>query len=275
MNIRTVQKKSAILDAADFDIEAVFDCGQCFRWERDGEKWHGVAFGRPLTVWQRRDALCLEGANEEEAEKIWKPYFDLNRDYGAVKDFLSDDPILCEAIRFAPGIHILRQEPWETLCSFIISQNNNIPRIKGIVSRLCENFGQKLYNGSYSFPSAEVVAGLSVDDLAPLRCGFRARYILDAARSVSSGKVDFAACDVFPVDKARDMLMQIKGVGPKVADCTLLFGCGRFDCFPVDVWIKRVLKQYYPQGFPQKYARFGGIAQQYLFYYARSRGIKN
>lgn len=263
-------KDGVVLEGEAFDPDVTFDCGQCFRWEKGSDgSWSGVALGRALTVRRKGGALVLSGVGEKEFEGAFRRYFDLDRDYARVRGILSADPVLDEAIGFAPGIRILRQDPWEALCSFIISQNNNIPRIKGIVSRLCENFGEDLGGGNYSFPSAGRLAPLSPEELSPLRCGFRAPYILDAARRVAGGEVDLAALETLPLDDARRLLKTIKGVGPKVADCALLFGCGRLDAFPVDVWIKRVLARFYPDGFPERFAPYGGIAQQFLFHYAR------
>ncbi|MEG6571360.1 DNA-3-methyladenine glycosylase [[Clostridium] cellulosi] len=257
------------IDINAFDPDVTFDCGQCFRWDKIDEGiWKGIALGRSLEVKKDGDWLCISGAEKAMEPKLRK-YFDLDRDYKPVLEALSADPVLKKAIKFAPGIRILRQEPWETLCSFIISQNNNIPRIKGIVSRLCENFGDKIGENEYSFPEASRLAPLNEEDLAPLRSGFRARYILDAARRVVSGEIDFDALTYIPLADARKILMKIKGVGPKVADCVLLFGCGRLDAFPIDVWVKRVLARFYPNGFPEEFAKYGGIAQQFLFHYAR------
>jgi N-glycosylase/DNA lyase len=270
MNNTLISNNIIELDEALFDPDVTFDCGQSFRWDRQQDgSWSGVAFGRALTVSKQGGSILLKGANDEDYESIWKPYFDLNRNYAEIKKILSGDSVLDAALSFAPGIRILRQEPWEALCSFIISQNNNIPRIKGIVSRLCLTFGDKITEGLFAFPSAERIAGLSLDDLAPLRAGFRAGYILDAAQKVALGQIDFEELFEMPLDDARKQLQIIRGVGPKVADCALLFGCGRLDSFPIDVWIKRVLAKFYPDGFPQEYMIYGGIAQQFLFHYAR------
>ena len=264
------KKNITAIEGAKFDPDTTFDCGQCFRWERQEDgAWQGVAHNRILTVRRQGESILLEGTDSEEFEQIWKRYFDLDRDYSCIKELLCGDGVLEAAIGFAPGMRILRQEPWEALCSFIISQNNNIPRIKGIISRLCESFGDEIAPNRYSFPDAQRIAALSPDELAPLRCGFRAGYITDAAQKVASGAVDLDSLSTMPLDEARAMLKTIKGVGPKVADCALLFGCGRLDCFPVDVWIKRALEHFYPNGFPQEYMQFGGIAQQFLFHYAR------
>lgn len=268
--INVIDKNIIELDSGVFDPDVTFDCGQCFRWNRQEDgSWHGVAYGYALTVRRDGGKLIIEGTDEKAFDGIFRRYFDLDRDYDEIRSRLCADSVLAAAIEFAPGIRVLRQEPWETLCSFIISQNNNIPRIKGIVSRLCENFGDKIADGEYAFPPAERLAGLSEEDLAPLRSGFRAKYILDAARRVADGEIDFDALSSLPLERARKMLMTIKGVGPKVADCALLFGCGRLDAFPVDVWIKRVLARFYPDGFPKEFMDYGGIAQQFLFHYAR------
>ena len=258
------------IPAADLDLDATFGCGQCFRWDRQPDgSWRGVACGRALHVRRQGGALVLEGGGPSGDELVWRRYFDADRDYGAIRKRLSADPVLRRAMGYAPGIRILRQDAWEALCSFIISQNNNIPRIRGIVGRLCGTFGEPVGEGDFSFPPAQRLCGLDEADLAPLRCGFRAGYILDAARRVASGEVDLKALETLPIGRARQELQRIKGVGPKVAECTLLFGCGRLECFPLDVWMKRVCGCFYPQGFPERFARYGGIAQQYLFHYAR------
>lgn len=263
-------KQTMLIPVGDFDPDSVFNCGQCFRWnlQPDGS-WKGIAYNRVLSVRYREGILALAGTTPEDFEEIWSDYFDLKTDYGKIKQRLCSDPLIARSIRYAPGIRILRQETWEAMCSFIISQNNNIPRIRGIILRLCELFGDRLDGGEYAFPSAARLSMLDENDLEPLRSGFRARYILDAARKVASGEVRLAALRDMPLPQAREELQKIKGVGPKVADCTLLFGCGRMDCFPVDVWIRKVLERFYPNGFPEELAEYGGIAQQYLFHYAR------
>jgi N-glycosylase/DNA lyase len=261
---------SVTYKTTDFDIDLVLDCGQSFRWEKTAPyTWRGIAFARRLEVVQHGDNLIFNGTNEKDFYELWVPYFDLGRDYSAVKHFLSQDETLEKAIEFSPGLRLIKQQPWEALCSFIVSQNNNIPRIKGIISRMCESFGEKIGGDEFAFPTPQRLAQCSEQDLAPLRSGFRSGYILDAAKKVASGEVDLDAVGIMPLDKARATLMTIFGVGPKVAECALLYGCGRVECFPIDVWIKRVLVCLYPQGFPQQFAEIAGIAQQYLFHYAR------
>ena len=252
----------------DFDLAATLECGQCFRWDRlpDGS-YSGIASGLMLHI---------SGGNLEDAlaDPFWRAYFDMDRDYAAIREELSGyHPALAEAAAFAPGIRILNQDPWEALCSFIISQNNNIPRIKGIVARLCEAFGEETPDGIREFPRPERLAELDEEALACLRCGFRARYILDAARKAASGQVDLEALRSVPLEEARASLMAIVGVGPKVADCALLYGLHRLDAFPMDVWMKRAMRELFPGKKPEDFGPWAGIAQQYIFHYIRTRSI--
>ncbi len=259
-----------ISETTNFTLCETLDCGQAFRWSKTEEGlWHGVAFGRYLKIGQAENEIILYGTSLSDFEEIWKSYFDLDRNYGEIIKTISENEILKSASSFAGGIRILRQEPWETLCSFIISQNNNIPRIKGIVDRLCENFGEKINEDFYSFPSAERIAELSLDDLAVLRSGFRAKYILDAAKRVASGEIDLDTLRDMDICEARRVLMTIYGVGEKVADCTLLFGLSHIEAFPKDVWIKKAMAKLFDGQLPSCALPYAGIAQQYIFHYAR------
>lgn len=252
-------------------IPLTLDCGQAFRWsEKSDKKWHGVAFSKAVDVCREDDKLILEGDFAKDDAELWAKYFDLDRDYASICEKLKDDEHLNKAIGAYPGIRILQQDSWEALCSFIISQNNNIPRIKGIIERLCANFGEDLGNGDFTFPSAEALARLTVDDLSPLRAGFRAKYIIDAAQKVANGEVDISKLSSCNIDEAREELVKIKGVGAKVAECTLLYGCGRVDAFPVDVWVRRIMAELYPEGLPECTEGVEGIAQQYLFHWRRN-----
>lgn len=249
-----------------FDLGLCLDCGQAFRWVQKDGKWHGVAYGKVLTAEQIDNRLILD-CSAEDFERIWKIYFDFDCDYEKITASY-DDNYLKSAVSEYSGIRILRQEPWEALCSFIISQNNNIPRIKGIVERLCESFGEG-ETGKKSFPSAEKLAKLTVEDLAPLRAGFRAKYIIDAAQKVAGGEVDFNKISNEPIEFGREELQKIKGVGAKVAECTLLYGFHKIEAFPIDVWVKRIMAEMYPDGLPQCTKGTEGIAQQYLFHWRR------
>lgn len=253
-----------------FSIPQTLDCGQAFRWEQtEDNKWHGVVKDTPLTVYETTDGIVFENTDEEKFNTIWKDYFDFDTDYEKIRESFSCDLYLSKAMDFCGGIRLLKQEPWEALCSFIISQNNNIPRIKGIISRLCEAFGDNLGNGDFSFPDAERLAKMTPEELAPLRAGFRAKYIVDAARKVASGEVPLYELKKLPLEEGLNSLMKITGVGPKVASCALLYGCGKKDAFPIDVWVKKILKELYPDGFPFEDSPYKGVAQQYLFHYRR------
>ncbi len=274
MKYEVVEKNIEII-AKDFDLEQTLDCGQAFRWEKTCDNtFEGIAKGKFLRISAQGEKIVFHNTTPQDFEQIWVDYFDLDTDYSAIKQKLCADNTLKTACDYAGGIRILRQDAWEAVCSFIISQNNNIPRIKGIIARLCENFGKKI-DGGYTFPTAQTLCDKTVEDLAPLRAGFRAKYIIDAAQKFASKEI---SCDVVSgtgLDDARNILMGIKGVGPKVADCALLFGFYKLDAFPKDVWIKRVMEKYYPQGLPECAVKYGGVAQQYLFHYERMIGKEN
>lgn len=260
-------------DVKNFDLAMTLDCGQAFRWKEDNGVWSGVAFGKRLKISKENESIVFFDTSKEDFENIWSDYFDFSRDYGKIIDDIKSDEILKKASDFGYGIRILNQEPFETLCSFIISQNNNIPRIKGIIDRLCKKYGKKIDDDLYSFPDAETLSKLTVDDLSDIRMGFRAKYIIDASQKVASGEVNLSDLFSLDTDTARTELMKIKGVGPKVADCTLLFSLKHFDAFPKDVWIKRAVEVLFPQGLPECANGYKGIVQQYIFYYSRSGNL--
>ncbi len=265
------------------NLDYTLDCGQSFRWQKnDAGHWCAIVSGykngeRIEKYGELSQTFNPDGTTNitfyktsaDEFYKFWAPYFDLDRDYDKLIDSYKSDKYLKEATEAFYGIRVTNQETWETLCSFIISQNNNIPRIKGIIERLCETYGDRLRENLYTFPSAETIAKLSPEDLVPLRAGFRNKYIIDAAKKVASGEVDLDALKKLPLDEAEAELMKINGVGPKVAQCVLLYGCGRTDAFPVDVWVKRIMAELYPDGLPTCTDGTRGIAQQYLFHWRR------
>ena len=210
----------------------------------------------------------------EPERELWRRYFDLDTDYDrAAASFCCGD-YMRACVDYGRGIRILRQEPWEALCSFIISQCNNIPRIRSIVETLCRLFGDPVSrNGrdSYSFPSASALASLSAGDLGPLRAGYRAEYILEAARAVDSGALDLGELEKLDCAGAMERLRRVRGVGEKVANCFILFGLHKMEAFPVDVWMKRALAEHFPKNFdPTVFGSYAGLAQQYIFFYARS-----
>jgi len=253
------------------DLGLTLDCGQAFRWTAltDGS-FLGVAMGRVLRVRMERGDLILSNTTLAEYESIWRHYFDLDRDYDAVLKLAESHPVLRQAAHCVSGIRVLNQDTWEVLCSFIISQNNHLARIKGIIARFCEALGKPLGQELYDFPTPQAVAAAGLEGLAPLRAGFRAKYLLDAARQVASGAVDLEELPGLSLKDARASLCRIHGVGPKVADCVLLFGAGHADAFPEDVWIRRMMAAHFPDGFPGEARSVGGILQQYLFHCART-----
>ncbi len=256
------------------DLKQTLESGQCFRWRRsENGTYYGISGSHVVTVKQCSDGVIF-AADSEEDIRFWLMYFDEQTDYDAVIRQFAADKTLKEAAEENGGIRILRQEPFETLISFIISQNNNIPRITGIIDRLCEGFGEKItdrFGGMWSFPTAKRLAELSPEDLAPLRAGFRVRYILDAACKVNSGAVGLDRIYDMSYDEGKEYLKTITGVGDKVADCVLLFAYHKTEAFPSDVWIKRITAEYYADGLPECMGDYKGIAQQYLFEYFRRR----
>jgi N-glycosylase/DNA lyase len=232
--------------------------GQAFRWDKlETGRYHGVVGNRAVELRCGKDGIRLLGVSDKDRD-FWGNYFDAGTDYEEIVRRFSEDAVLAEACKFAHGLRLLRQEPFETLISFIISQNNNIPRITGIIGRLCKGG---------AFPPAEVLAGA---DLSAIGAGYRARYITDAAQRVNDGEINLEAIRKMPTDIARHELMKITGVGEKVADCVLLFAYRKNDAFPRDVHIKRALEKYYPGGLPDCIKGYEGIAQQYLFEYIRN-----
>ena len=278
----------------DFHLDHIFDCGQAFRWEKQEDgSYTGVAGGHianiqfePYVDGGTAGKLVINNATEEDYESFWHGYLDMGRDYGKIKAQLAADPVMNTAISYGEGIRLLQQEPWETLLSFIISQNNHIPRIKKCIETLSVNFGECAgeYEGRryYSLPSPEVLASLTEEDLAVCRLGYRARYLIETAKKVCAEGVEVLNGTVGAGSTSREAYEYITGfhgVGPKVANCIMLFALGKYDSFPLDVWMKRVMEEEYGLTSPKEMAAFaaenfgeyGGFAQQYLFYYVREK----
>ncbi|MDD2361898.1 MAG: DNA-3-methyladenine glycosylase [Oscillospiraceae bacterium] len=269
MKIHTLTTGVIVSDIEDFSLEQTLDCGQCFRFSQTSDGgWHGVAADHPLTLRQTPYGIMFENITTDEFNGFWRRYFDLDRDYKAIRNSFPDHPALRQSACFTPGTRILRQDAWEALISFIISQNNNIKRIKGIIERICQNFGSPCGN-DFAFPSPASLACLDEQELQILRAGWRSAYILDAAHKVNSGQLDLSEISVMPIEQARKALQTIRGVGPKVAECVLLYGMGRLEAFPLDVWMKRAMAQLFPEFTPESFGEYAGIAQQYIFHYCR------
>ena len=255
-----------------FNLAQTLDNGQAFRWHKNSDnEYTGIAFGRRMTIVCTGDDFLFKDTTLEEFENTWKQYLDFTRDYGKLHEQLSinSGEFLRCALEYSPGLRMIKQDIFEVLISFILSQNSNIPRIKKMVESLCQNFGQKLECGGYTFPTPQTLCSLTLDDLDCIKSGYRAAYILDAAQKTNSGEFDPIALDSLPSEEIFKSLLKIHGIGPKVAECVLLYGFGRVERYPIDVWIKRTMEKYIPEGFSQK--AYQGIAQQYVFHYARRK----
>ena len=270
MNILYKDNDIILNDVKCLNLDLTLDCGQAFRWVKNYDNsWSGVVKGVYLNISKDDDTIILKNTTKESYENIWKNYFDFDKDYVSICSTLKQDSLIAPTVDEYYGIRILNQDSWEALCSFVISQQNNIKRIRGIIDRLCRTYGDDLGNGYYSFPSAERLSKLSVEDFEILGTGYRGKYLERLSKDVASGKINLEKIKTLPLEDARKELLNIFGVGIKVANCALLFGFGFYDAFPVDVWMKRVM-EYYPDGLPECFKGIGGIAQQYLFHWARN-----
>lgn len=275
-NIIFEENLTRLCSQPNFIPEQIFDCGQCFRFNKNQDgKYHGVVGKKYIEIEKRGDDILLHNCTESDFNLVFRDFFDIDFDYSKASSDFPKDNILKKASDFGSGIRILHQDNWEALCSFIISQNNNIPRIKGIINNLCEKYGESVFTDKYgkkhySFPDAATIANAGEQAMFNLKTGFRAKYIYDAAYKVASGKIDLNALyDMSYTDGAK-YLQQIKGVGLKVASCVLLFSYRKYDAFPVDVWVKRILEKYYGGNADAEYfGKYAGLCQQYLFYYER------
>lgn len=276
MKIYTKGDYVAIENIPDFNLTHIFECGQAFRFsKRDDGSYFGVAFGKPWHLYEENNVFYISGSLED-FEKYMRTFLDIDRDYSSIKKDFAIDDFTIKASEYGSGIRILRQDPWEALCSFIISQSNNIPRIMKIIDTLCQNFGDEvIFQGEthYTFPSFEKISTLELSDLDVLRSGYRAKYILSVAKTLASGDFSFESLETMDIKDARRETTKLYGVGIKVCDCFLLFGMGKLDAFPIDTWMKKARDFYQGEMDPVKYGKYAGIYQQYIFYYARSLGI--
>lgn len=290
--MKYIQENNNIIltDIPDFNLAQTLECGQCFHFVRqddpeksgkDASEYTLAAYGRGLRLRQAGDTFIFFDTSLEDFEKVWIPYFDLERDYGRIKRFITErNPELEAIVEKNAGIRLLNQEFFETLLSFIISQNNRIPQIKKVVADISSEWGRDAGNGMNAFPDADMLAEVSETDFREKKAGFRAAYLCDAVEKILSGEIreeEFAGMGLAECEKK---LCTVKGVGPKVANCIMLFSLGKREAFPIDVWMKRVLEQVYFGGEAktktelaafarEKYGEYGGYAQQYLFAYAR------
>ncbi len=284
------EQKYEIENQESFELKHIFDCGQCFRWNEEQDKsYTGVIKQGALNVKKEKNKIIFKGMLDGEIEEIVTNYFDLDRNYTEIKAELSNiDKYLKTSVEYGNGIRILNQDLWETIISFIISANNNIPRIKGIIERISAKYGKEIeWDGKkyYLFPTPEELKGATIEDFRNLGTGFRDRRIYETTHSVLDKNIDLEKIhQEKDTLKVKDELLKLSGVGPKVADCILLFSTlKRFDVFPIDVWVRRVMNELYIKNDDEnkvnkkeimslaekKFGPLEGLAQQYLFYWKR------
>lgn len=286
----------------NFNIKQILECGQCFRWERiTDNNYIVVANRRVIEIIQNGDEVTIENCNMEEFNSIWLDYFDLNREYKDIKQELSKDELLRKSVEFGYGIRILNQDPFEMLISFIISARNSIPSIKKTVNKISEKWGNKIeYKGKtyYAFPTPNQLKNATLEEIQDTGASFRSKYIISTVKNVNESleakkteklsddqlKYDLDYIKSLSTDECHAALQNFMGVGAKVADCIMLFSMGKHSAFPVDVWVKRAMIHFYLAADVSlqkirvfgrdKFGELAGMAQQYLFYYARENSIK-
>ena len=284
------EQKYILENVKSFEPKHIFECGQCFRWDEEPDgSYTGIVNNNVINVKKVDNTVYFTSLGADDLKNLVDDYFDLGRDYEKIKETLSKiDEYLENSIRYGNGIRILNQDLWETIISFIISANNNIPRIKGIINRISQKYGNKIeWNGKeyYTFPTVENLAKATVEDLRNLGLGFRDVRVYETTHKILNKEVDLEKLHQEPdTQKVRDTLLTLSGVGPKVADCILLFSTlKRFDVFPIDVWVRRVMNELYIKNddetkvnkrdieklAKEKYGNLEGLAQQYLFYWKR------
>ena len=283
-----MEQKYIIKNCKSFKVKDIFECGQCFRWNEEPDGSYTGIFGHNVLNVKEEKDIVITGICNGDIEDICKNYFDLDRNYEEIKETLSlIDDNMKESIKYGEGIRILNQDLWEMIISFIISANNNIPRIKGIIERMSAKYGQEIkFRGTsyYTFPTIDELSQASVKDLKDLGLGFRDRYVYETTKKIKEGKINLENLKQEPTNEVRKQLLTLTGVGPKVADCIMLFSTlKRFDVFPVDVWVRRVMNDLYIHNEDEtkvnkkqiqeiardKFGSLEGIAQQYLFYWKR------
>lgn len=287
-----MEQEYIIENCKSFKPKDIFECGQCFRWDKENDgSYTGIFYKNVLNVKKDSKQIIIAGICDGDIKKVCNDYFDMNRDYEQIKEKLkSVDENMQKSIEYGSGIRLLNQDLWETIISFIISSNNNIPRIKGIINRISERYGEKIeFRGKnfYTFPTVEKLSKASIEDLRNLGLGFRDKYIYETTKILNENKFYLEKLHQEKETKTiRNELIKLQGVGPKVADCILLFSSlKRLDVFPIDVWVRRVMNELYIHNPDeekvnkrdiekiawQKFGDLEGIAQQYLFYWKREQ----
>ena len=287
-NIESFSEGILIKDVKNFELDHIFECGQCFRWNKQANgNYVGVAYGKVIEVEKKDTQVKIYNINEEEFKRRWCDYFDLKRDYTAIKEKFQKDPLLKKSVDFGYGIRLLQQEPFELTLSFIISANNRIPMIKRAINNLSKKWGKAIeYKGEtyYAFPEASDLEEASIEDIESCGLGFRAKYVKDTVHKIYTGEINLEFIKSQEDDICHEELKKLNGIGPKVSDCIMLFSMQKYSAFPVDVWVKRAMQFFYlapDVSLPKirvfardKFEDLAGFAQQYLFYYARENNIK-
>ncbi len=284
MNIDIINDEIYIRGLKALNLKAMLECGQAFRWDKNNDdEYIGIVKEMVIKIRQVGDTLVFRTSGGLESIPFWVDYFDIERDYAKLESELFEDKTIAPAISFSTWNRILKQYPWECLMSFIISSNNRIPMIKRVVQNLSKNYGDPIiFEGStyYSFPDSRVLSETTIEEITECKCGYRAEYIKKTAEIVSQmegGLESLKEKDTYEVFKE---LTKFRGVGAKVASCVLLFSLQKYDAFPIDTWIKRIMEHLYFQGKEisikkieetarERFGDKAGFVQQYLFYYAR------
>ena len=281
-----MEQRYILENVQSFEPVHIFECGQCFRWNKqENNSYTGIVKNNVINVKKENERVIFTGNCNEDIKTICIDYFDLNKNYENIKTELSKiDNYLANSIKYGNGIRILHQDLWETLISFIISANNNIPRIKTIIERISKTYGNKLIfqdKEYYAFPTPEELANVTVQDFRNLGLGFRDVRVYETVQKTLRKEIDLEQLEKEKdAETLRNKLLEIPGVGPKVADCIMLFSLKRYEVFPVDVWVRRVISELYFENVEQKpqtiqkfakeqYGNLAGLAQQYLFYWRR------
>ena len=283
-----MEQRYILENVQSFEPVHIFECGQCFRWNKqENNSYTGIVKNNVINVKKENERVIFTGNCNEDIKTICIDYFDLNKNYENIKTELSKiDNYLANSIKYGNGIRILHQDLWETLISFIISANNNIPRIKTIIERISKTYGNKLIfqdKEYYAFPTPEELANVTVQDFRNLGLGFRDVRVYETVQKTLRKEIDLKELEKEEnIETLRNKLLEIPGVGPKVADCIMLFSLKKYEVFPVDVWVRRVISELYFENIEQKpqtiqkfakeqYGNLAGLAQQYLFYWRRNR----
>ena len=278
-------------DIKSFEPRHIFECGQCFRWNKEIDgSYTGVVGENVINVIKDQNHIIIKGNFKDNIKDVCNKYFDLETDYEEIKNKLSEiDDNMKTSIKYGDGIRILKQDPWEALISFIISANNNIPRIKGIIERVSKRYGKEIeWNGNkyYTFPTANELSKASIKDLRLLGLGFRDSRVYETTKMIKENEINLNKLEkIEDINVLREELLKFPGVGPKVADCIMLFSMKKYNVFPIDVWVKRVMLELYMPELnnnssnvnnkkilelaENKFGKLAGLAQQYLFFWRR------